>query len=56
MQEAKTLQRKTRVDATQTSKRAILGMPSIAKWLTAPVKAVNVITNKLVPTVVFIII
>ena len=41
------------VERTQYAKSRISGIPPIAKWLAAPVKAVNVIINTLVPTAVF---
>ena len=42
-----------RVKRTQRIQTVQSGMPPIAKWDTAPVNAVNVIMNTLVPTAVF---
>ena len=41
------------VDPTQNTRHHRFGIPPMAKWLTAPVKAVKVIMNTLVPTAVF---
>ena len=41
------------VDPTQNTRHHRSGIPPMAKWLTAPVKAVKVIMNTLVPTAVF---
>ena len=38
---------------TQNTRHRISGIPPMAKWLTAPVKAVKAIINTLVPTAVF---
>lgn len=40
----------SRVDATQKTRHLISGIPPMAKWLAAPVKAVKAIINTLVPT------
>ena len=43
----------SRVLKIQKTNAAGSGVPPIIKWLAAPVKAVNVIINTLVPTAVF---
>ena len=43
----------SRVDITQNNRQSISGIPPMAKWLMAPVRAVKVIINTLVPTAVF---
>ena len=42
-----------RVDRMQNTNAGISGAPPMAKWDTAPVRAVKVIMNTLVPTAVF---
>ena len=42
-----------RVNTTQEIQTNQLGVPPIAKWETAPVKAVKVMIKTLVPTAVF---
>ena len=41
-----------RVESTQNIRHQISGAPPMAKWLAAPVSAVKVIMNTLVPTAV----
>ena len=43
----------SRVNTTQSAQTCQTGAPPMAKWLTAPVRAVKVMMNTLVPTAVF---
>ena len=43
----------SRVKTTQSTQTYQSGAPPMAKWLTAPVRAVKVMMNTLVPTAVF---